>query len=71
MRDILGSVLHVSLTYNVLRHMCIVFPDYVAKGKRFSWCSTLLVVAFIVVPVVTVVVLVPVVIVVVVVAAVV
>ena len=31
-------LLHVSPTYNVLRHMYMVFPDDVAKGKRFSWC---------------------------------
>ena len=30
-------LLHVSPTYNVLRHMYIVFPDDLAKGKRFSW----------------------------------
>ena len=27
-------VLHVSPTYNVLRHMYIVLPDDLAKGKR-------------------------------------
>ena len=31
-------LLHVSPTYNVLRHTYIVFPDDLAKGKRFSWC---------------------------------
>ena len=31
-------LLHVSPTCNVLRHTYIVFPDDLAKGKRFSWC---------------------------------
>ena len=48
-------LLHVSPTYNVLRHMYIVLPDDLAKGKRLVGG---------IVPVVTVVVVDPVVIVV-------
>ena len=50
-----GLLLHVSPTYNVLRHMYIVLPDDLAKGKRLVGG---------IVPVVTVVVVDPVVIVV-------
>ena len=54
-RLISGLLLHVSPTYNVLRHMYIVLPDDLAKGKRLVGG---------IVPVVTVVVVDPVVIVV-------
>ena len=53
--DVGWLLLHVSPTYNVLRHMYIVLPDDLAKGKRLVGG---------IVPVVTVVVVDPVVIVV-------
>ena len=37
-RSAIWLLLHVSPTYNVLGHIYIVFPDDLAKGKRFSWC---------------------------------
>ena len=48
-------LLHVSPTYNVLRHIYIVFPDDLAKGKRFSWLAPVVPVVVVVAVIVVVV----------------